>query len=161
MQKIFVSGSSKTQMPNSDFYRNELPEPIMMELQRHMDAGNYILVGDAPGIDAQVQDYLSSYQYSHVKVYAPGLNAPRHLADSTWEYELVPAPGCSRWSKEWLAAKDIHMAEDADEGLAVIAYGRSSGTTQNVVRLWEQGKPAKVFQLSDRGPEYDIWVTKG
>ena len=58
LKKTFVSGSSKTQDRSSGYYRKNLPSKVRRELNAKMKAGNTILVGDAPGIDRQTQDYL-------------------------------------------------------------------------------------------------------
>lgn len=55
---VFVSGSSKTQDKSSGYYLKKLPYSVRYELKEHMKRGDKIIVGDAPGIDRQTQDYL-------------------------------------------------------------------------------------------------------
>lgn len=155
---VFVSGSSKTQDPDSGYYRKHLPKPISDKLDEYMRDKKVILVGDAPGIDRQVQDYLNDKQYQNVRVYGPGTGNPRYLANSKWKTKMVDAPGFQEGSKEWLAAKDVKMTEDADEGLAVILDEGAKATRKNVERLLNSGKAASVFQLGLSSPDLDKWV---
>lgn len=69
---LFVSGSSKTQDSASAYYRRQLPKAVKDELNSAMALKQKIIVGDAPGIDRQVQNYLYSKKYSDVEVYGPG-----------------------------------------------------------------------------------------
>ena len=69
---VFVSGSSKTQSKDSPYYRKKLPKAIRSEIRKSMRNGDKILVGDAPGIDRQVQDYLKKKHYKNVEIYGPG-----------------------------------------------------------------------------------------
>lgn len=55
---LFVSGSSKTQTKDSGYYRKRLPKAIKNELKSSIKKNTKIIVGDAPGVDRQVQDYL-------------------------------------------------------------------------------------------------------
>ena len=56
---LFVSGSSKTQTKDSGYYRKRLPRTIKNELEASMKKNTKIVVGDAPGVDRQVQNYLN------------------------------------------------------------------------------------------------------
>lgn len=157
-KSVFVSGSSKMQDAESNYYRKELPKPISDKLDAYMDSDIKVLVGDAPGIDRQVQDYLNSKGYDNVRVYGPGSDRPRYLANSKWETKLVDAPEYEPGSKEWLAAKDVRMTEDADFGLAVILDEGAKATRKNVQRLLNSGKGVEVFQLDSSSADYDKWV---
>lgn len=56
---VFVSGSSKTQTKDSPYYRKTLPNSVKKQLDNEMNKKSKIIVGDAPGIDRQVQKYLN------------------------------------------------------------------------------------------------------
>ena len=69
---LFVSGSSKTQDKKSPYYRRKLPKLVKQQLKNSMRNNDTIIVGDAPGIDRQTQDYLKKKRYKNVEVYGPG-----------------------------------------------------------------------------------------
>lgn len=69
---VFVSGSSKTQFKDSGYYRKQLPKAVKSELDMHIKRNNKIIVGDAPGVDRQVQNYLKKKNYMNVEIYGPG-----------------------------------------------------------------------------------------
>jgi RimJ/RimL family protein N-acetyltransferase len=152
---VFVSGSSKTQDPNSEYYRGELPKDIRLALREHIRKGDKIIVGDAPGIDRQVQDYLKKQKYDNVEIYGPGKEV-RYSANPKWKVNLVDDPDHEPGSKEWLAKKDIAMTEAADEGLAIILDDGAKATRNNVRRLLESQKAAKVYSLNKDGT--NMWA---
>ena len=154
---VFVSGSSKTQTKEGEYYRKKLPFEIQNELQRHMKAGNKIIVGDAPGIDRQVQDYLNKQRYDNVEVYGPGKNV-RYSANKKWKTNPIDAPEFEEGSKEWLAKKDIAMTKAADEGLAVVLDEGAKATRKNVERLINDNKDVRVFELNKGGIDLDRWI---
>lgn len=148
-KKVFVSGSSKTQDKTSGYYRKKLPDNIRSAIDRKMKNGDTILVGDAPGIDRQVQDYLKKNKYKHVNVYATG-DEPRYLANKKWETKLVDGAGHEPGTPEFNRQKDIAMTNDADEGIAVVLdKGGAKATRNNVDRLIEQNKDVDIYKLTD------------
>lgn len=151
-QTVFVSGSSKTQDKESGYYRKKLPSSVRYELKEHMKAGDKIIVGDAPGIDRQTQDYLAKKGYKNVEVFSPGKSGARYLADQGWKQTNVDVPGAEIGSKEWLAAKDFVMSKMADVGIAVTIEGGAKATRKNVDRLVEANKEVSVYEIGrDRG----------
>lgn len=155
---VFISGSSKTQFDDNHYYRKELPKAIQNQIKRYMNQGKTILVGDAPGIDRQVQDYLNQNGYNNVEIYSPGKEV-RYNANPKWKTNLVDVPGAEEGSGEWLAGKDKAMTDRADEGLAIVLDNGAQATRNNVARLEEQGKNCDVFQLNEDGN--DEWIKLG
>jgi len=155
---VFVSGSSKTQDEASEYYRKELPSKVAKALDDHMKRGDKIIVGDAPGIDRQVQDYLNAKNYKNVEIYGPGKQV-RYSANSKWKTNPIDDPDHEPGSKEWLAKKDKAMSDAADTGLAVILDDGARATRQNVKRMYDVGKEVKVYSLSKKGAESDKWST--
>lgn len=153
---VFVSGSSKTQSEDSEYYRKDLPNEIKGELDNHMKNGDKILVGDAPGIDRQVQDYLNENDYDNVEIYGPGKSV-RYSANSKWKTNPIDDPDHEEGSKEWLAKKDKAMSDAADEGLAVVLDDGAKATRKNIGRMAEDEKDVKVFELSKDGATKDGW----
>lgn len=154
---VFVSGSSKTTSEDSGYYRKDLPKPVRDELDSHMSRGSNFVVGDAPGIDRQVQDYLNSKDYGNVVVYGPG-KAVRYSANENWKTNPVDAPEFEAGSKEWLAKKDIEMSNVSNKGIAIVLDNGSSATRKNVDRLIDAYKDVKVYELNALGEEYDSWI---
>lgn len=151
---VFVSGSSKTQEKGSEYYRRSLPYEVKKELDKFIQNGGKILVGDAPGSDRQTQDYLNKKGYMNVEVYGPGKQV-RYSANKDWKTNAIDVPGAEEFSKEWLAGKDKVMTEKADHAIAVILDEGAKATRKNVDRLFEQNKDVMVYQLSKNGKEED------
>lgn len=157
-RKVFVSGSSKTQNKESPYYRKRLPPAVRDKLDYFMGRKNTILVGDAPGVDTQVQKYLKKKHYKNVEVYGAG-DSPRYLANKRWKTHNFNSSKYPVGSKEWLAEKDKAMAKDATHGLAVVIdNGGSKATRKNVQRLVKEGKPVSVYELSSDRLS-DKWTT--
>lgn len=154
-ETLFVSGSSKTQDASSPYYRKRLPKEIQNELNSSMKRKERIVVGDAPGIDRQVQDYLNRKKYSNVEVYGPGKDV-RYTANKQWKTTAIDDPEHEPYSPEWLRKKDEFMTEISTKGLAVILDEGSKATRNNVERLIKQEKAVKVYMLDK---EYrDHWT---
>ena len=145
-ETLFVSGSSKTQDKESGYYRKKLPKEITRELNKSIRSNDKIVVGDAPGIDRQVQDYLSKKKYSNVEVYGPGKQV-RYSANKKWKTHAIDDPEHEPFSSEWLAKKDEFMTNVSTKGLAVILDEGAKATRRNVERLQSQNKDVKVFML--------------
>ena len=143
----FVSGSSKTQFKDSPYYKRSLPGKIKRELRSEMKSGNKIIVGDAPGIDRQVQDYLKKKKYKNVEIYSPGKET-RYIADESWTKHLIDDPKHEPGSPQWLAKKDKVMSKAADKGIAVILDQGSGATRNNIKRLQRANKEVSVYQIN-------------
>lgn len=155
---VFVSGSSKTQTPESTYYRKNLPKQVSDKLDSYMSANKKIIVGDAPGIDRQVQDYLKSKGYSNVELYGPGTKM-RYAANNKWKRNLIDALEFEPGSKEWLAKKDVAMTNNSTEGLAVVLKDGANATRRNVSRLMNQNKKVEVFELNDKDENLDRFMS--
>ena len=150
---VFISGSSKTQDKQSGYYRKQLPKDIRNEIDGYIKRGDKILVGDAPGVDRQVQNYLKKKGYSNVVVYGPG--SIRYSANKKWKTKAIDSSEFKPMSPEFLRKKDIAMTNDSTKGLAVVLEnGGAKATRNNVDRLVQQGKDVKVFELSTKGDRY-------
>jgi hypothetical protein len=152
---VFVSGSSKTQFKDSGYYRRKLPKDVQKVLKQYMKENVKVIVGDAPGIDRQVQDFLKKHRYKNVEVYGPGKQV-RYSANKKWKTNPIDAPEFEPGSKEWLAKKDIAMEKAATEGLAIVLDEGAKATRKNVERLIANNKDVKVYQLNKTGK--DEWV---
>lgn len=155
-ESLFVSGSSKTQDPSSGYGRKKLPKEIRKVLKASLRNGDQIIVGDAPGIDRQTQDYLNRKHYQNVVVYGPGSKV-RYSANKKWKTHAIDAPEFEKGSSEWLAKKDIAMTKAATKGLAVVLDEGAKATRNNIDRLKSQNKSVQVYELSKYGKKKDRW----
>lgn len=146
---LFISGSSKTQDKASPYYQRKLPKGVRKSIKRSMKSNETIIVGDAPGIDRQVQDYLKKKRYQNVEVYGPGKQI-RYTANSKWKSHAIDAPEFEPMSSEWLAKKDKAMTDRATKGLAVILDQGSKATRNNIQRMTDQHKYTSVYELKPR-----------
>lgn len=158
-QTVFLSGSSKTEFRDSPYYRRQLPKAVRGKIKEYTSKGYKIVVGDAPGVDRQVQRYLNKQGYQNVQIFSPGTKN-RFLANKAWKTKLVDAPEYEEGSKEWLAKKDILMTEISDIGLAVVLDEGAAATRRNVKRLAEQNKPVSVFVLSKNSKTDDHFLNQ-
>lgn len=152
---VFVSGSSKTQSKDSGYYRKRLNKELRKQLDLYIEENANIIVGDAPGIDRQVQNYLNKKVYRNVEIFGPGKQV-RYSANKNWKTNPIDSD-YDIGSPEWLAVKDIKMSELATEGLAVILDEGAKATRNNISRMQTAGKPVKVYELSKNGKKYDHW----
>ena len=153
-ESLFVSGSSKTQDKHSSYYRRKLPKMVRQTLESSMKNADTILVGDAPGIDRQVQNYLKKRKYDKVEVYGPGKKV-RYSADEKWKTNAIDDPDHEEGSKEWLAKKDEAMSKRATKGLAVVLDEGSRATRKNVERLMGRRVPVDLYELNKIGKSAD------
>ena len=114
-----------------------------------------ILVGDAPGVDSQVQNYLKKKGYMNVVVYTAS-GTPRYQADTRWRTKSVSSK-YPEGSKAILASKDKAMTRDATKGFAITIPDGSTVTRNNIKRLQSQGKTIKQLELNKKKRK-DAWV---
>ena len=156
---VFISGTSKLQDKTSTYYRSSLPKPVKNEIDGYIRDKKKIIVGDAPGLDTAVQEYLAEKGYRKVIVY--GTDYTR-VNKGGWKEAISDGSKYEEGSSDWHAVKDKAMQDDAMEGLAVILEkGGAGATRRNVEALVSQNKKVKIYEL--RGTEVenlDTWVDK-
>ena len=165
---VFISGTSKLQDKSSTYYRKSLPEPLKKEIDGYMANRKKIIIGDAPGLDTAVQNYLSEKGYKKVVVYGTEKtreNAGWRMYNGTqrkWKEKVVSGKGYEEGSPEWHAEKDKAMQEDAYEGLAVVLEkGGAKATRKNVEALVKANKKVKIYELRGLEKEkLDRWIDK-
>ena len=152
---VFVSGSSKTQDKKSGYYRRKLPKGVRKDIDENIKLGNKFVVGDAPGVDRQVQNYLKKKHYNNVEVYGPGKQV-RYSANKKWKTNAIDVPGAEPGSKEWLAAKDKAMQDISTKGIAVILDEGASATRKNIKALVDKNKDVRVYELGRDGKDKNV-----
>ena len=132
MAMVFIGGSRDIV---------DLPEPAIERISSIVSHEHGVLIGDAPGADAEVQGVLAGYGYEHVGVFHAG-KEPRHNLGDWAAYHVPPPPGARGFAVH--AVKDREMARRADYGL-MIWDGASPGTFLNVLRLALVASPCVVY----------------
>ena len=125
---IFISGSISI---------GKLPSPAVKKIDSIISKNFTILIGDAKGVDLQVQKYLFSKNYNNVIVYFVGLKIRNNIGN--WRTKEIFGDNNKR-GRELYTLKDIAMAEDADYGL-MIWDGLSQGTLSNIKEMKNRNKP--------------------
>jgi adenine-specific DNA-methyltransferase len=111
---VFISGSR---------HIKELPQSALDSLDKIIELGLRVIVGDCQGVDSLVQKYLKSKNYTKVTVYHIG-NYPRFNLG----FKTVKVQGTRQ------VDKDIEMSNKAHYGLT-IWDGKSKGTKNNIDRV--------------------------
>jgi hypothetical protein len=132
MAMVFIGGSRDI---------IDLPEPAIERISSIISHERGVLIGDAPGADAEVQGLLAGYGYEHVGVFHAGAEPRNNLGD--WAAYHIPPPDDAQGFAIH-AAKDREMARRADYGL-MIWDGVSPGTCLNVLRLAMMASPCVVY----------------
>ena len=141
-RKVFISGTSKIKLKDSGYYRASLPKEITSKIDSYMKDNNHILIGDAPGIDTEVQKYLAKKGYRNVTVYTISEGKPRsYWDDGHLGWGIKNVKGTEQ------VDKDKAMSKDAHTGFAVILEDGAKATRNNIKRMAEDGKETEVFTL--------------
>ena len=132
MTMIFLGGSR-------DIF--ELPPPAIERIGAIVAQEHGVLIGDAPGADAAVQQFLADCGVRHVTVFC-GDTIPRHNIGA-WPVRQIladAAPG----TRAFHSAKDREMTRLAGAGI-VVWDGVSQGSRANIRRLCERGRHVLVY----------------
>lgn len=132
MRTVFLSGSRSI---------NDLDAYIRIYVCRIIEENVNILIGDANGVDKELQKFLHEKNYSNVTVFHSGSNCRNNVGN--WEtHEVDVNPKLK--GRSFYTAKDKVMVEYADYGF-VIWDGKSKGSLANVSELIKNNKPSTVF----------------
>ena len=149
--KMFISGSISN---------NSIPDEVIQSIDISMDKNYLILVGDARGVDRNIQDFLKLNNYSNVNIYHIG-NKPRNLADKNWKQFKVAIDESNpklfkdgKFTRAAQMVKDKRMVSEADFGLVIwqdVSTNRfgniqvSKGSLNNIYNLLKMGKPVGLY----------------
>lgn len=132
MTTVFIAGSM-----NIKHLDRKVKERMANVVAQDYD----VIVGDADGADAAIQEFLLESGATKATVYCSGSNPRNNVGH--WHVHSVTtyhSPG----SRAFFTAKDIEMAEAADYGL-MIWDAKSTGTLSNVIELLTRDKNSLVF----------------
>jgi hypothetical protein len=131
---VFVSGSRTI---------GGIGEDITAELSCVLDSAANMLVGDAQGVDTEIQRFCKNQDYHNITVFAMNGKARNNIGDFAVE-NVVPKD-----NRNFFEQKDKVMTDMADYGI-VIWNGKSKGSLNNIIRLIKQNKPCKVYLTSNK-----------
>lgn len=134
MTKVFIGGSRRV-------FR--LSELVRMRLDRIIEKGLPVIMGDANGADKAVQQYLNGKNYPNVEVFCSGRVCRNNIGN--WKERKVLSTARNK-TFDFYAAKDRTMADEATVGF-MVWDGKSKGTILNVFRLMKQQKKAVVYNV--------------
>ncbi|CYU84761.1 hypothetical protein [Streptococcus suis] len=153
MVKMFISGSISSK---------EIPDDVIKSVDDSRKRNYTILVGDARGIDKNIQDMLKADNYKNVEVYHVG-PSPRNFSDKEWVDKRVPVDieneklfKNGKYTREAQMIKDKAMSDAADFGLVIwkdVSKNRfgnisvSKGSLNNIYNLLIQRKPVGLFYI--------------
>ncbi len=132
MTKVFIGGSRKI---------SKLNKKVVQALDKVVEKGLTILVGDASGADKAVQNYLINKKYSNVIVYCMQNICRNNLGD--WQSRNVET-AINNNGFQFYSLKDSEMAKDANYGL-MLWDSKSKGTLNNIVNLLKVNKTVVVY----------------
>ena len=133
-KKIFISGSKSI---------SKLTDKMFTVLDKIIQDGNTVLVGDCYGVDLAVQKYLLQKGFTDVVVYCSGEQPRNHIVGMVHSCAKEAAVLKGR---EFQYVKDKAMCNDCDEAYG-FWDGKSPGTLENAKRVQEQGKPFHYVHL--------------
>ena len=130
----FISGSKSI---------SKLPDLAKILIEQFVKNNDEILIGDCYGVDVAVQKYLESKGYCNVTIYCSGESPRNNFVTG------AKVRSCAEVAKGFTGSafhyvKDIQMACDCDQAL-MIWDGKSKGTSENIRRIKEMGKPYSII----------------
>jgi hypothetical protein len=137
MTTVFVAGSLSIKRLDPQF---------LAKMNNVVNSGFDVVVGDADGADASIQQALLDRNPASVTVYCSG-SKPRNNLGS-WPVRQIPT-GAEPGSRAFFTAKDLEMAKVADYGL-MLWDAKSTGTLSNVIELLKRGRTSRVFVNKER-----------
>lgn len=136
--KVFIAGSRRLSRLNAE---------VRERIDKIVEKGFTVIVGDANGADKAVQQYLHLKHYANVIVFCMERVCRNNVGN--WPTRTIRAAHAERRDFSYYSTKDRAMAAEADYGL-MLWDGQSRGTLTNVVHLVRQGKPVVVYMASSK-----------
>lgn len=143
MSRVFISGSISIK---------SLPIQVKESIQKIILNNLTILIGDADGIDALVQNYCVEQNYHNVTVYSI-FPFPRYIASDKFKKTHINISTEIKKERERQQEKDKAMTTNSDYSF-VIWDSKSKGSYANILRAMDNHKKVKVY-LNDKFLEAD------
>ena len=136
--KVFIAGSRGLSRLSNDVKRR---------IDKIVEKGLTVIIGDANGVDKTVQKYLSAKHYRNVLVYCMDGGCRNNIGN--WTTRSITPSNPARKDFAYFATKDRAMAQEADYGL-MLWDGQSRGTLTNIVDLVRREKPVVVYVSAEK-----------
>ena len=133
---VFISGKVSYDEPLNDAMKEEVDKIIRAQSQ--------VLIGDAPGADTRVQEYLAEKGYSNVVVFTTDPKVRNNVGN--WEVRSIDHNGQTE-ERLIRQQKDIAMTDESTRGLAIMPEDDrpDSAMSNNVRRLRDQGLRVRIY----------------
>jgi hypothetical protein len=131
---VFIAGPRAVSVLNND---------VKERLQNIINRDFTVIVGDANGVDKQIQQYCYSQNYNNVKVFSSNGKIRNNIGQ--WKVVTVEVEK-NKKGFDFYAAKDLAMAKTADYGF-MIWNGKSKGTFNNIINLLKLNKKVLLYFL--------------
>lgn len=134
--KVFISGKVR--------YDEPLNRKMREEVDRIIRANAQVLIGDAPGADTRVQEYLASKNYDNVIVYTTDSQVRNNVGN--WAVKTISGNGNTE-ERLIRRQKDIAMTQESTRGFAITSADDDpeSAMSNNINRLRDQGLRVRIF----------------
>ncbi|MFW6001871.1 MAG: hypothetical protein ACOCQD_00865 [archaeon] len=132
MTSVFIGGSISIKTIEDEF-KNRIDNIAWKDF--------YILIGDVPGLDKEVQKYLRELEYRNVIVYCTLGKCRNNIGG--WKIKAIDYNG-EKYNREFYTAKDNAMIKDSTYGLFKWD-GESKGTLRNIVQMAKLEKLTFVY----------------
>lgn len=153
MTKVFIGGSRRVTRLSADVQRR---------IDRIIEKGLAVIVGDANGVDKSVQRYLNKRGYNKVEVFCTSDHCRNNIGN--WPLRMIATRSRAK-DFQYYALKDRVMANEASVGF-MIWDGKSLGTLLNIFRLMLHQKhvvvytvPSKSFSELKNGRDWGLFVS--
>lgn len=143
---VFISGKVR--------YNEPLNEAMRQEMDSMMNVGTKIIIGDAPGADTRVQDYLADRGYKNVVVYTTDNKVRNNVGK--WKVKRISSEGQPDEASV-RRQKDIAMTNECTRAFAIMPENDKpdSAMSNNITRLNGQNKFVRVYDY-----EKGRWINK-
>lgn len=138
---VFISGKVKFDEPISSACKDEI--------DRIISAKSKIIIGDAPGADTRVQEYLAQSGYKDVVVYTTDDYTRNNVGN--WNVKKISGNNKTN-EREIRREKDIAMTNAATKGFAISSDDdrKDSATALNIQRLIDSNKPVQFYDFKKK-----------
>ena len=133
---VFISGKVKFDEP--------IPDVVKRELDRAVAFKSKIIIGDAPGADTRVQDYISEVGYKNVTVYTTDEKVRNNVGN--WNVKKISGDGYET-ERKVRRQKDIAMSNESTKGIVISSDDdrADSATALNIDRLVQSNKSVQFY----------------
>ena len=137
--RVFISGKVS--------YDKPLDDKLKEEVDKIIRANAHILIGDAPGADTRVQEYLAEKGYLNVTVFTTDEKVRNNVGN--WAVRTI-SDGGNTEERLIRRQKDIAMTEESTRGLAIMPEDDrpDSAMSLNVERLLDSGLRVRKYDYT-------------